>query len=449
MPRPLRRALRCPHRTLVDGVETPAVLGLRRQHDDLAAPTSRFVRAAFGDVLAEATVDVGFQPIVELQTCGVVGYEALSRGPRGTELEHPDELFAAARGAGRLDELDWLCQRRALRSALDAGLHAPSMLFLNIEPEATGFMPLDLRSLYAEATAQMTVAVEVTERALTERPAALLGHVADMRALGCVIAIDDVGAEPGSLAMMAVLAPEVIKLDLALIEAADSRQLAELIAAVTAQAERTGATILVERVETPRQAELAEALGARLAQGFLYGRRGRLTMPPPAHVDPDVRATERPDPRDTTPFALVAERRVVRQATRRMLSSMSRHLEEQALRAGHGAVLLSSFERGERFGKALRARYARLARQVAFCGAVGERMRMEPAPGVRGGALTAGDPLTQEWSVAVVSPHFAAALTAHDLRDGVGDDALYDFVLTHDRGLAVASAASLMARIGG
>lgn len=436
-------------RTFAPHVESTAVLGLRRQHDDLGVPTSRFSRAAVGDVLAEATVDVGFQPIVELATSGVVGYEALTRGPRGSELEHPDELFAAARGAGRLDELDWLCQRRALRSALDAGLETPSVLFLNIEPEATGFMPLDLRALYAEATAQMTVAVEVTERALTERPAALLGHVADMRALGCVIALDDVGAETDSLAMMAVLAPEVIKLDLALIESADARQLAELVAAVTAQAERTNATILVERVETPRQAELADALGARLAQGFLYGRRGRLLGPPEPHVDPRVHAAERPDPRDTTPFALVAERRRVRQATRRMLTSMSRHLEEQALRGGHGAVLVSSFERSERFGKPMRARYARLARQIAFCGAVGARMRPEPAPGVRGAALASGDPLIQEWSVTVVSPHFAAALTAHDLRQGDGDDALYDFVLTHDRGLAVASAASLMARIGG
>lgn len=422
------------------------MLGLRRHHDDQRVRSSRFVREAVGDVLAEATVDVGFQPIVELATRGIVGYEALARGPRGSSLEHPDELFAAARGAGRLDELDWLCQRRALRSALDAGLEAPSVLFLNIEPEAAGFMPLDLRSLYAEATAQMTVAVEVTERALTERPAALLGHVADMRALGCVIALDDVGAESDSLAMMAVLAPEVIKLDLALIEVAHPRQLAELISAVTAQAERTGATILVERVETSRQAELADALGARLAQGFLYGRRGRIVARP-RPIDPHVHAAERPDPRDTTPFALVAERRRVRRATRRMLASMSRHLEEQAMRAGHGAVLVSSFERGEHFGTSVHARYARLARQVAFCGAVGADMRAEPAPGVRGASLAAGDPLTQEWSVAVVSPHFAAALTAHDLRSGEGDDALYDFVLTHDRGLAVGAAAALMARI--
>jgi hypothetical protein len=245
---------------------------------------------------------------------------------------------------------------------------------------------------------------------------------------------------------MAVLAPEVIKLDLALIEAAQSRQRAELIAAVTAQAERTGATILVERVESQRQAELADALGARLAQGFLYGRRGRIAARTRL-LDPLVHASGRPDPRDTTPFSLVAERRRVRQATRRMLTGMSRHLEEQALRAGHGAVLVSSFERGERFGKSIRARYARLARQVAFCGAVGARMRPEPAPGVRGGALQRGDPLTREWAVTVVSPHFAAALTAHDLRSGHGDDALYDFVLTHDRGLAVASAAALMARI--
>ena len=124
-----------------------------------------------------------------------VGFEALARGPIGTELETPGALFDAARDAGRLDELDWLCQRSALRAAVRAGLRAPSVLFVNVEADSSGFLPLDLRALYAEATAQMVVAVELTERALTRRPGALLGRVADMRALGCVLALDDVGGE--------------------------------------------------------------------------------------------------------------------------------------------------------------------------------------------------------------------------------------------------------------
>ncbi len=405
------------------------------------APGRRFAREALGDILAQGGVEMGFQPVVELRSREVVGYEALVRGPQGSALEPPDALFAAARDAGRLEEVDWMCQKAALRGALAAGLRSPAILFLNIEPDASGFMPLELRALYSQAAAQFTVAVEVTERALTERPAALLGHVADMRAMGCAIALDDVGAEVDSLAIMGLLAPEVIKLDLALTEAAQDDHVAELVTAVAAQAERSGATILVERIETQRQAELVDALGARLAQGWLFGRRARLEpAAPPAR--PIVVAGMRSDPRDSTPFALVSEARRTGRAGRRLMVAMSRHLEEQARRAGGGAVLLSGFGRAQRLAPATRERYAELARAVGFCGVLGERMAAEPAPGVRGGALHPADPLAREWATAVVSPQMAATLSAYDH----GDD-VFEFVLTHDRELAVAAAASLMARI--
>ena len=218
-----------------------------------------------------------------------IGWEALARGPRGSELELPDRLFAAARAAGRLEELDWLCQRNALRAALDAGVRAPCILFLNIEPDTSGFLPLELRDLYARASAQMTVCVEVTERALTQRPGALLGHVADMRAMGVAVALDDVGTDADTLAMMSLLAPEVIKLDLALVQSSPDAEIAEVVHAVAAQAERSGATILVEGVETPDA-------GARRLRARREPRAGLALRPPRGR---DRAARRRPAPRSS------------------------------------------------------------------------------------------------------------------------------------------------------
>jgi EAL domain-containing protein (putative c-di-GMP-specific phosphodiesterase class I) len=404
-------------------------------------------RAAIGDVLAHGAVEIGFQPVVDLASRRTVGYEALARGPVGSLLESPDALFAAARAAGRLDELDWLCQRVALRGALAAGVRAPLILFLNVEADTSGFLPLDLRGLYARATAQMIVAVEITERALTRRPAALLGRVADMRALGCTVALDDVGCAADSLAMMAVLAPDVVKVDLAQLAAGSGRHVGEVVDAVAAQSHRAGATILVERIETVEEVHLAGALGARLAQGWLFGRREPLPTPPAPPAERPLDGRLHADPRDIAPFAMLSEDGEVRRASRHLLAGLSRGIEDQAAAAGQSAVLVGAFEDSELFDAPTRRRYAEVAESVAFCGAVGRHMPPEPADGVRGGALLPDDPIAREWTVAVVSPHVSAALTACGLASSRNGE--YDYVLTHDRELAVSVAAALMARIAG
>src|SRR6476660_8511645 len=94
------------------------------------------------EVLARELVHSEFQPIFDLDSGAVVAYEALARGPQGP-LRRPDHLFAAARAANRLCELDVLCRRSALRGAIAAGLHAPLTLFVNVEPEIVDVAQLE------------------------------------------------------------------------------------------------------------------------------------------------------------------------------------------------------------------------------------------------------------------------------------------------------------------
>ncbi|MBJ7452787.1 MAG: EAL domain-containing protein, partial [Blastococcus sp.] len=75
-----------------------------------------------------------FQPIVDLDSDCVVAYEALARGPEGP-LERPDAMFAAARAAGRLAELDEACRAAAFRGAVAHNLLAPTTVFVNVEPD--------------------------------------------------------------------------------------------------------------------------------------------------------------------------------------------------------------------------------------------------------------------------------------------------------------------------
>src|SRR5918997_5912954 len=94
--------------------------------------------------------------------------------------------------------------------------------------------------------------------------------------MGCAIAVDDVGADRRSLAFMPFLRPEIIKLDLSLTQARPTPQIASVVHAVNAEAERTGALVLAEGIESDHHLMRARALGARYGQGWRFGRPGPL-----------------------------------------------------------------------------------------------------------------------------------------------------------------------------
>ena len=76
----------------------------------------------FRHVLDGRAMQPLFQPLIDLQTRPVLGYEALARGPMGSPLESPAALFGAARRVGRVAELDWACRAAAFTGAIRGGL---------------------------------------------------------------------------------------------------------------------------------------------------------------------------------------------------------------------------------------------------------------------------------------------------------------------------------------
>src|SRR5215213_9425947 len=223
-------------------------------------------------VLEERQIEPVFQPLVDLDTGRVVAYEALARGPRGGALESPAALFAVAREADMLGELDCVCRASAVRTAVAAGLPEGTGLFVNIEPDALATpCPVDLAA-DLEPPPGLQPFVEITERALTAQPAELLGEIARLRERGWGVALDDVGADTRSLALMPLLQPDVIKLDLRLVQEQPTTEVAEIVNGVLAERERSGATILAEGIENDAHLDTARALGAQLGQGWLLGR---------------------------------------------------------------------------------------------------------------------------------------------------------------------------------
>jgi EAL domain-containing protein (putative c-di-GMP-specific phosphodiesterase class I) len=411
---------------------------------------SQRTATSLGAVLDGGLVRAVYQPIVDLDTGDVVAFEALARGPEGSPLERPDLLFDAARRTGRLVELDWACRVAAVRGAMDAGLGPPLTLFVNVEPETLGTPPPAAAApLLDRAQHELALVVECTERAITSRPAELLGTLAAVRQRGWAVAVDDVGADPGSLALMPFLRPDVIKLDLRLVQRRPSSSVAEIVSAVNAEAERSGAVVLAEGIETEAHLATARAMGATLGQGWLFGRPGPLPSPLPTPTHGLGRGMpDEPDDATASPFAVATATRAARPADKRLLIEVSKHLERQALALGRPTVVVGAFQEGRFFTEATARRYTALAWSAAFVGALGEGMPVAPAPHVRGALLDHGDPVRGEWDLAVVGPHFAGALVARDLGDDGPDlDRRFDYVLTYERDLVVDVASALLARI--
>src|SRR5690606_26390670 len=144
-----------------------------------------------------------FQPIVELESARTIAYEALARGPEGSHFERPTRLFGYAYQTGRSAELDWVCRATAVSAAMAAGMPRHVTLFINAEPASLRTRcPPDLLETVQDGARDLTIVVELTERYLSRDPAGVLDAVAAARAAGVGVAIDDVGAEPASLAMM-------------------------------------------------------------------------------------------------------------------------------------------------------------------------------------------------------------------------------------------------------
>jgi EAL domain-containing protein (putative c-di-GMP-specific phosphodiesterase class I) len=414
-------------------------------------PVSTLERqTTLGELLEHERIHSVYQPVVELDSGTVVGYEALARGPAGSELERPDLLFAAARDEGRVNELDWACGAAALQGALDAGLAPPLTLLVNIEPGALGTdVPERYRTLVARAVAELRVVVEITERDLTACPADMLAVLRTVRGVDWGIALDDVGADRRSLALMPLLRPGLIKLDLRLVQDRASQDVAEIVNAVNAQAERTGAAVLAEGIETEEHLQVARALGATLGQGWLFGRPGELRPAPGGSVVDGVPILEPvPPPAGPTPFRIASGSKPVRRGDKRLLLALSKELESQAQGLGEAAVVIAAFQEERHFTPTTAERYERLGASAAFVGALGKGMAAAPAAGVRGARLDKDDPIVAEWDIAVIGPHFAAAFAAQDLGDSGEDmDRNFDFVMTYDREIVLDCARSLLERI--
>ncbi len=226
-------------------------------------------------ILASEAVTPLFQPIVHNDDGHVFGYEALTRGPKGSPLEMPDKLFATARRHRMLAELDMLCRRKAVIRFMELGLSG--RLFLNIDPNrlsAPGQPEIaSMNALMRHGMPANRIVIELTEQQQVMDLEALKRAAAHYRRIGFGIAMDDLSAGYSNLQRMNELRPDYIKLDKYFINKLPDDSVArEFSRAICRLARSINCQVIAEGVERACELEEVRKLRIDFSQGYLFGR---------------------------------------------------------------------------------------------------------------------------------------------------------------------------------
>jgi len=210
---------------------------------------------------------VVYQPIFRADTGAVYAYEALVRTSEA-RLPHPGVLFDVAERLERVHELG-----RVIRDKTAAFLDhlALPIAFVNVHPLELSDDALLLPDAPLSRHARFVV-LEITERQSIEQVPNLHERIRGLRKLGYRLAIDDLGAGYAGLTTFAVLEPDVVKLDMALVHGCDHEPVKQqLIRSMTTLCRELGALVVAEGIETTAERDTVVSLGCELLQGFLLG----------------------------------------------------------------------------------------------------------------------------------------------------------------------------------
>lgn len=289
-----------PNRTLNDrdlGIVTMfADLAARRLNSHLDAVDEQIaLRDQIAAVIDRDLIKTHFQPIISLRRGAVMAVEALSR----FQTSHDQSVlwwFEQARAAEMQESLELA----AMSYALDQMPDLPPETYMTVNVSPATFASDGLMKVLTTVPPNRVV-VELTEHTQIAATECLRQRLREMRARGIGIAIDDVGAGYAGLNALVELRPDVIKLDRSLVHGIhDDQAKQSLTRAMLDFSGAIDAFLIAEGVEDRRDHHTLTGLGARLGQGFLYGR------PEPAHQVSKLLSSSDPVQADPSLFSRAA-----------------------------------------------------------------------------------------------------------------------------------------------
>jgi EAL domain-containing protein (putative c-di-GMP-specific phosphodiesterase class I) len=251
---------------VIEDANTSADLRRRLRHRDQ--------RETLLEIIYNRHLWTAFQSIVDIESRQVMGWEGLSRGPRGSELEAPTVLFGRAARHGLTEELERSCRRQAFVDWEIFG--APGRLFVNTVPATirdASFLGRGVLDYLGPRLSPRFVTLEITERQVIENLNLYREAMQSFMDLGFSFAIDDLGAGYSGLETVVTLKPSYLKIDMGLVRDVHQKRVSQqVVKAILEMGVGVGATVIAEGIQTQDEADALRQLGIRFGQGYLYGR---------------------------------------------------------------------------------------------------------------------------------------------------------------------------------
>ena len=240
---------------------SPAMHTVARRRLELRAALARAVRSQ--------SLELAYQPIVDLASGEATGVEALARWTLDGEVVPPSEFIPLAEASGLISELGAWVLERACADVAPLPLRV-SVNVSAVQLRSAGFTAQVANVLARTGLPPDRLTLELTESVVVDDVAAVSEVFTALRTLGVRIAVDDFGTGFSSLASLAELPVDALKLDRSFIVAMGERE--ALVAGVISLADRLGLPIVAEGIETPEQLSALRRLGCGYGQGYHLGR---------------------------------------------------------------------------------------------------------------------------------------------------------------------------------
>ncbi len=218
------------------------------------------------------------QPILDLDTGEVVGFEALMRWQQGDgTIVSPAEFIPIAEDTGTIIPIGAWALLEALtqlRRWIDDGVCSPTAtMSVNVSPRqlADPNLPAVVNEALARSGVDPSLLwIEITESVMISEPELALSTLQKMKALGVRVALDDFGTGYSSLSLLQRFPLQRIKIDRAFVQGvADNPSDRALVRTIVAMGTSLGLDLVAEGVESLHQMQVLHELGCKKAQGYL------------------------------------------------------------------------------------------------------------------------------------------------------------------------------------